>query len=276
VRAGFEDCDDAGESAACNVDCTTAQCGDGTLNATAGEICDGETIAHGSCEACQIACAADWMDCGGGIADGCEVDGNIDLDHCGACGNACGGAEVCSDGACLAFKRVFLSSWVVWADFGGVEGADEACQAMADDAGLDGTFMAWVSSIDQQAVLADRFTHHDGPYVLMDGTPIADDWDDLTDGTIAAAIVVDEYGNAPAGFVGGNCHGGATCTQVFTGATAAGGAYNGQHADCDGWSTTTYLPAFAGGDASATDQGWSLFAAGLRCDYAARLYCFEQ
>lgn len=36
-----EECDDGGQSAACDSDCTTAVCGDSTLNVTAGEECDG-------------------------------------------------------------------------------------------------------------------------------------------------------------------------------------------------------------------------------------------
>jgi cysteine-rich repeat protein len=35
-----EDCDDAGESVACNADCTSLMCGDGILNRTGGEQCD--------------------------------------------------------------------------------------------------------------------------------------------------------------------------------------------------------------------------------------------
>jgi hypothetical protein len=35
-----EECDDAGESATCDADCSVAQCGDGTSNSTAGESCD--------------------------------------------------------------------------------------------------------------------------------------------------------------------------------------------------------------------------------------------
>jgi len=35
-----EDCDDGPESATCDTDCTPALCGDGTINATAGEACD--------------------------------------------------------------------------------------------------------------------------------------------------------------------------------------------------------------------------------------------
>lgn len=37
-----EDCDDEGESADCNADCTPAMCGDGKLNVSAGEECDPE------------------------------------------------------------------------------------------------------------------------------------------------------------------------------------------------------------------------------------------
>jgi len=276
VEVGAEDCDDGGESATCNVDCTSASCGDGIVNAAAGESCDAEAIDNGSCETCELVCDAGWLDCESGASDGCETHGDIDPANCGDCGNPCDPGETCSGGACLSTRRVFLSSAVVSADFGGVEGADAICADLADTAGLGSNFMAWVSSADQGVSVADRFEPHDGPYVLLDGTPIAADWDDLIDGTLDAPILLDEYGEAPGGFGGGSCHGGATCTQVFTGTTAGGGAYEGQHDDCDGWSTTTYLPAFSGGDATATDQGWSLFAAGLRCDYAARLYCFEQ
>ncbi|MCB9736818.1 MAG: hypothetical protein H6745_29920 [Deltaproteobacteria bacterium] len=40
-----EACDDGGESATCNADCRAATCGDGVVNATAGESCDpGQTV----------------------------------------------------------------------------------------------------------------------------------------------------------------------------------------------------------------------------------------
>ena len=37
-----EECDDGGESATCDADCTFAECGDETRNAAAGEACDGD------------------------------------------------------------------------------------------------------------------------------------------------------------------------------------------------------------------------------------------
>ena len=47
-----EECDDAGESATCDTDCTLAMCGDGTLNVTSGEVCDG----GGQTAACDADC----------------------------------------------------------------------------------------------------------------------------------------------------------------------------------------------------------------------------
>jgi cysteine-rich repeat protein len=49
---GAEACDDMGESATCNDDCTLAECGDGVVNVTAGEECDdGNTVGGDGCEA---------------------------------------------------------------------------------------------------------------------------------------------------------------------------------------------------------------------------------
>src|SRR5207253_332935 len=45
--AATEQCDDGGETATCNIDCSTAHCGDGLVNATAGEQCDDGNAADG-------------------------------------------------------------------------------------------------------------------------------------------------------------------------------------------------------------------------------------
>ncbi|MBL8744534.1 MAG: hypothetical protein JNK04_25675, partial [Myxococcales bacterium] len=58
VDAG-EDCDDGAESASCNADCTTATCGDGTRNKTAGEGCDDGNTADG--DACDASCVPSVM-----------------------------------------------------------------------------------------------------------------------------------------------------------------------------------------------------------------------
>jgi cysteine-rich repeat protein len=56
-----EECDDGGESATCDADCTLAQCGDGTLNVTTGEHCDDGN--HNPFDSCTNDCTV----CGDGV-----------------------------------------------------------------------------------------------------------------------------------------------------------------------------------------------------------------
>ena len=58
---GDEDCDDAGESATCDDDCTLATCGDGVVNITAAEQCD----EGGESATCDVDCTA--ATCGDGV-----------------------------------------------------------------------------------------------------------------------------------------------------------------------------------------------------------------
>jgi cysteine-rich repeat protein len=66
VVEGTEDCDDAGESATCDADCTAVECGDGTMNATAGEVCDDGNTTSG--DGCNATCDSDET-CGNGFVD---------------------------------------------------------------------------------------------------------------------------------------------------------------------------------------------------------------
>ena len=49
ITNGAEECDSAGESAACDRDCTSVSCGDGYTNITAGEECDGGVGCNPDC-----------------------------------------------------------------------------------------------------------------------------------------------------------------------------------------------------------------------------------
>jgi len=67
-----KECDDGGESATCDADCTFPQCGDGTLNVTAGEQCDDGN--HNPFDGCTNDCTV----CGNGVVtppEECD-DGN--------------------------------------------------------------------------------------------------------------------------------------------------------------------------------------------------------
>ena len=79
---------------------------------------------------------------------------------------------------------------------GGLGGADAKCDARASEAGLSGTFKAWLS--DSGCGPADGcrdFTQSTLPYFRVDGVRVADDWADLTDGSLQASINVDEFGD---------------------------------------------------------------------------------
>jgi cysteine-rich repeat protein len=74
-----EQCDEGGETAGCDADCTLAECGDGTVNTTAGETCDegGETAT------CDSDCTAPA--CGDGVVNatvGEQCDGGGETADC--------------------------------------------------------------------------------------------------------------------------------------------------------------------------------------------------
>lgn len=67
-----EACDDGGESASCDANCTAAACGDWTVNAALGETCDDGN--HSDGDGCSSACVcADTTDADAdGIGDACD------------------------------------------------------------------------------------------------------------------------------------------------------------------------------------------------------------
>jgi len=88
-----EDCDDGGESAACNSDCTFAICGDNILNLQASETCDdGNTIDDGN--GCSVACLTTAV-CGNSITEIGEACDTAGVNAAG-CDYDCT-AAVCGD-----------------------------------------------------------------------------------------------------------------------------------------------------------------------------------
>lgn len=89
-----EDCDDEGESDTCNADCTIAECGDGILNMTAGEECDGSDSAACGGRPCRADCTCAPPTCGDGIVDAGEVCDGDDNERCS--GRRCKADCTCS------------------------------------------------------------------------------------------------------------------------------------------------------------------------------------
>jgi hypothetical protein len=240
---------DAGETAVtCPNDC---RCGDRTCDAS-------ETVAS---------CPADCT-CGNGVCDPAESS------------VTCAADCFCGDGRCDVSEdavgcptdcpstRVFVTSAYTPTDFldgnlGGIAGADALCQSNAAAAGLTGTFKAWLS--DGASDPASTFTQV-GPYVKLYGTSlvlVANDWADLTDGTLASPIDTDAFGNH-AGY------------NRLTNVNADGTTYNAYpYANCSGF-TSNSCSQTAGYGTSTTTSSWSNAGITDCCTKQFGLICFEQ
>lgn len=160
-------------------------------------------------------------------------------------------------------KRVFVSSAEFDGNLGGVTGADEKCQELADDAALGGTWRAWVSTTSSPAKT--RFTQSSGPYERLDGKEVAASFAALTSGTLTSPIDMDEN-KAPV--TGANIH-------AWTNTTPAGEA-KGNPSSCNDWKTADSSPA-AVGAVGSTGPDWTLrTGTEPACATKKRIYCFEQ
>lgn len=168
--------------------------------------------------------------------------------------------QLCVDAGCADTRRVFLSSTQSTAALGGPTGADQRCQSLAIDAGLNGTWRAWISGNSTSP--NERFVKSmAAAYRLLDGTIIAVHWNDLTDGTLAHAVDLDERG---ARIVG---------SEVWTG-TRATGESGGQK--CAGFTASNGEAARVGVSSFFADAGWTEIYLQF-CDRTdPRVYCFEQ
>jgi len=179
-----------------------------------------------------------------------------DVADAGTDAGADAGTDAGTD-AGVSERRVFVTSTTQTASLGGIDGADALCASQAAEAGLSGEFKAWLSTVDSP--VADRFVRSTQPYVLVDGTRIADDWDDLTDRTIQAIINLDAS-STPRG------------DDVWTGTLPSGLSY--METDCDGFTSGTTGSALCG-TTQSINAGWTASQV-PRCDTPLRLYCFEQ
>lgn len=155
-------------------------------------------------------------------------------------------------------KLVFVTSTTSDGVLGGLVGGDAICQGLADDAGLGGTWMAWLSESVGESP-STRFTQATIPYRVVGGEPIAADWAALIDGTLDAPIDRDETGAVVADEI-----------PVWTGTSPNGTPVT---PCCEDWTSTA--SGSGNGVKTATDGTWS-FNGGMPCTNVAHLYCFEQ
>jgi len=175
----------------------------------------------------------------------------------GACGEG---------GPCITFA----SSGTYTGNLGGLVGADAICNQLAGEAGLPGTYMAWLSDRSVGGSPAQRFaTRSSGPYQLVNGTRVVANWNDLVDGTLAHAIDLDENGN-PADSDPDEA--------VWTATTSAGGhsGWGNPLDDCDGWTIGTSDGEGMIGLYFQTDGRWTNVGGVQTCEKRNLIYCFQQ
>lgn len=214
---------------------------------------------HADCEAGICRCDEGFQDCDGTCQECCGT-------------RDCGSGEVCDDGTCVIGVcgnggpcTVFVrAAGVQGNEIGGLDGADALCQATADAAWPwvpTGTYRAWLS--DSTGSPDSRFMKSPGPYVLVDGTQIASNWADLTDGELAAPINRTETG-------------GESDTAVWTNTTTLGLAeFADDSRSCRRWDgSIVEFGAF--GRSTSTDGVWTDASASESCIEENALYCFQQ
>jgi len=172
-------------------------------------------------------------------------------------------------------KTVFVTKASFISDMGGLAGADAKCQAEADDPESivpAGTYLPWLSDgIDSPDT---RFTKSSHPYVLPDGTKIAENYTDLTDGSILHAVNVDATGAPVLG-----------AQRFWTGTMTDGKAVqqfvaNVKRNSCNAWNGTTVYRAIATIGITYKKTGeWTNYRQSL-CNSLGtpkkRLTCFQQ
>jgi cysteine-rich repeat protein len=249
LQAG-EVCDEAGNTATCDGDCSKPSCGDGYLNTAANEECDDGN--PDDTDACRKDCTN--ASCGDGVVqvgvEDCDDGNQTDDDEC--------------SNLCVPARRVFVTSGSYTAGLiKGVAGADTLCKTAGVGLASPGnTWLAWLSddiSSPSNRVAAPNksFT---GWYLLPTGTPIAKGWSGLTSGTLVNAISLTETGMMPGDPL-------AAWTNTKPDGTSGGAT------DCINWTKSDFTTS-GYGDVTAKSAAWTQ-AEIISCANPLHLYCLE-
>lgn len=171
-----------------------------------------------------------------------------------------------ADAAALPGRTIFVTSQTFTGDLGTRDGGDSKCQSAAKDAGLPGTFRAWLS--EEGASVVARLVTDAGPLRLVNGMMVATNSADLAMNGPRTGIALDERGRKRGG---GACEDGGL--MAWTGTRPDGGAPDQPGLDCAQWRS-------GGGQGLAglvgrTDDSWTS-ACQRPCGQQAALYCIEQ
>jgi hypothetical protein len=153
---------------------------------------------------------------------------------------------------------VFVTSMAVPPTFGtDLSGGDKACADAATAGGWPGTFVAWLSSPQKNAI--DRLSGSRG-WVRPDGVPVVDAPSDLVAGKMFNPINVDEN----------------KVTTVVDEPVWTGTDTDGRDSfDCNAWTSTSMNDSGVAGSPGNAYPGYTISGAAFMCQNVASLYCFE-
>lgn len=177
------------------------------------------------------------------------------------------GAVVDAADAAPPGRTIFVTSQTFNGDLGTRDGGDSKCQSAAKDAGLPGTYRAWLS--EEGVSVLDRLVTDAGPLRLVNGTTVADSTADLAMAGPRTGIVLDERGKKRGG---GACEDGGLIAWTGTGPDGAAPDMFGM--DCAQWRTSGGNQGVAG-VVGSTDDSWTS-ACQRPCGQQAALYCIQQ
>jgi len=150
----------------------------------------------------------------------------------------------------------------------GISAADMMCSSAAYDAGLEGSYLTWISANRSNDPIT-RFDFSQVPYELTDGTHISIGSDNLLSGDgLLAPINTDEFGDSLAN---------SGTNTAWTNVQNSGLSVNlPARENCNGWINRS--PARRGNFGlinSSAATAWT-DSGTISCQSNARLYCFEQ
>jgi uncharacterized repeat protein (TIGR02543 family) len=180
---------------------------------------------------------------------------------------ACTGTSTCGPLTMTAAKNVtatfaaippnyvFVTSTSYTGNIGGLAGADAACQARANAAGLTGTYKAWLSTSSVNAI--NRFGSARG-WIRKDGKPFADQLSDITTSHVLYPARLDEFGND------------VLSASVYTGSNNIGTL--GVWGACSDWTSAAATATVSYGYANTNSYQIS-FGGSTDCSQSMRLLC---
>lgn len=139
----------------------------------------------------------------------------------------------------------------------GLAGADADCTTAANNAGISGNFIAWLSDGTESPF--SRVDRAVAPYRNISGTIVANNFDDLTDGNLGGTVRERADGT------------------LYTGLVHTGTLANGQHnpASSCTWASP-YSGTSTGGSSLFTDSRWTDRDDNLACGSQAIVYCLTE